>query len=207
MAAVVFPVSSRHQGSCLLIAAHHDISTISQYLVQHTSASAVVLRRGTVQCYTRHRTQCIACTSTLTPLCRNLLHQGWRADVHLHGELLRHPVPARRRGPRRGRRSLRRRRHHHHPHPGLPLHVEVNKHQNILLHKYCHTSIIIMLFFLSTSSTNFTPVCYVRGGELLPNLQWSFTAHQALHTCSTPAPPHPCTTTALQLKAHIAVIS
>ena len=49
VAAVVFPVSSRHQGSCLLIAAHHDISNISQDLVPDTSASAVNLRHGTVQ--------------------------------------------------------------------------------------------------------------------------------------------------------------
>ena len=36
--------------SCLLIAAHHYISTLSRYLVQDTSASTVVLRRGTVHC-------------------------------------------------------------------------------------------------------------------------------------------------------------
>ena len=47
--AVVFPVSTRHQGAaCSLL--YHYISTISQYLVQDTSASAVVLRRGTVHC-------------------------------------------------------------------------------------------------------------------------------------------------------------
>ena len=53
VATVGFPVlKHKHKTprSCLLIAAHHYISTISQYLVQDTSASAVVLRPGTVQC-------------------------------------------------------------------------------------------------------------------------------------------------------------
>ena len=50
VAAVVFPVSPRHQGAACSL---QHISTISKYLVQDTSASAVVVRRGTVQWWLR----------------------------------------------------------------------------------------------------------------------------------------------------------